>query len=402
MVPTRILFFSLAFGVGIKSFAQNNPVPSSPPELNTEVKPDLKTETKFETKFEPIGDLRYRLNNSKEGDDEARTFHQLRARLGIKAQVEENLALTFRLASASSAISANQTLGDAGAPGMPRRAFGLDLAYTEYKFGDGKIWLGRTANPFWAPVKNQLIYDSDLAFEGLAIKYEPKWESVSAFLNLGGFIVNESYDKPYDTVDMGIASAQAGVSWAGLTFHVAQHAFVNIQDRAITGVEAGAKVDPFQGTSFNVYRGNTVYPNDPNLPAASRIYYFQNKYVVANAGLEYKYKSGGLETSLFADFIRNTTLERLNNGLEAGVGLKYERVLLQLARITKQADSTVGAFTDSDTNGGGTDVDGTRLILGYQFSPKSSISINRFQATRGLDTVSRPFSLTQVDLVASF
>lgn len=416
LVPTRILVISIALGVGIKTFAQNHPVPSSPSELNSNLKsspdlsakPELKTElppiaTKFETKFEPIGDLRYRISNSKEDIDEARTIHQLRARLGIKAQVEESLALTFRLATATSAIGSNQTLGDSSAPGMPRRSFGLDLAYTDFKIGsDAKLWVGRTANPFWAPAKNQLIYDSDLAFEGLALKYEPKFESWTAFINLGGFMVNESYDKPYDTADLGIAGAQAGVSAAGFTFHVSQQAFVNIQDRPITGIEAGAKTDPFQGTSFNVYRGNTVYPNDPNLPAASRIYYMQNKFVVMNAGLEYKSKLAGIECTAFADAIRNTAADRLNNGSEIGLGFKYERLLLQMAQVTKQADSTVGAFTDSDTNGGGTDVSGTRVILSYQLSPKSQIGINSYQAQRGLDTVRRNFSLTQFDLAATF
>lgn len=383
MIPTRILFFIFALGVGIKtSFAQ---------------------ETTWQPKFEPTGDLRYRIAQSKEDTDETRTFHQLRARLGLKAQVEEDLSLVFRLATATSAISSNQALGESSNPGMPRRSFGLDLGYSEFKLGDsGKLWAGRTANPFWAPAKNQLIYDSDLAFEGLAFKYEPKWEESSAFLNLGAYMVNESYDKPNDTADLGIAGAQLGYTTGGFTVHIAQQAFINIQDRNITGVESGAKTDVYQGTSFDRYRGNTVYVDDPLAAAANRKYFFSNQFVVANLGLEYKTKIFEGELVFFADAIKNTKVTRQSQGSEVGLGYKKDLVSLQLAQITKESDSTVGAFADSDTNGGGTDTSGTRLLLGYQLSKKSQINLNTFRAKRGVDTVTRDYSLTQLDLIASF
>lgn len=400
MIPTRILFFIFALGVGVKSsYAQTAP-PSLPSDAST---PEIKSESKFEGKFEPMGDLRYRMAQSKEDIDEARTFHQVRARLGIKAQVEEDLALVFRLATATSAISSNQALGDSKDPGMPRRNFGLDLAYSEFKlWSSGKLWAGRTANPFWAPARNQLIYDSDLAFEGLALKWEPKFETGSAFINLGSYMVNESYEKPYDTVDMGIVGAQIGYSVGGFTIHLAQQAFINIQDRNITGVEKDAKIDVYQGTTYNVYRGNSVYVNDPIAAPADRKYFFSNQYIVGNLGLEYKFKAWDNELVLFADAIQNLKVSSLSKGFEAGVSAKFGNVSLQLAQIVKEADSTVGAFADSDSNGGGTDTSGQRLTLGYQLSKKSQLSVNTFQAKRGVDTVTRDYSLTQLDLSASF
>ncbi len=402
MVPTHILICIFALGVGIKSFAQDNPATVLPADTVAEPKPESVPEPKFDIKFEPLGDLRYRISQSKEDIDETRTFHQLRARLGVRANVEKDLTLTFRLATATSAISSNQTLGDSISPGMPRRSFGIDQAFSEFRFGEGfKFWAGRTANPFWAPAKNQLIYDGDLNFEGLALKWEPKWGEAFPFVNLGGFIVNESYDKPYDTVDLGILGAQFGYSVHGFTFHVGQQAFVNIQDRNIVGLETGAKIDVYQGSAYNVYRGNSVYPSDP-LCLVGCNYLFTNKYLITTGGFEYKTKFSNIELMLFGDTIHNTKAPVLNKGYEAGIFLKHERVSVQLAQIFKEADATVGAFTDSDTNGGGTDASGTRAILGYQLSPKSQILLNTFKATRGLDTVKRDFSWTQLDLIASF
>jgi hypothetical protein len=406
LIPTHIMTFILALGVGIKSFAQSTPV-VLPSETPAEKKDEPKTETKFETKFEPMGDLRYRLAQSKEDIDEKRTFHQLRARLGVRATVEESLTLVLRLATATSAISSNQTLGDSSAPGMPRRSFGLDQAFSEFRFWEGtKIWAGRTANPFWAPAKNQMIYDSDLNFEGFAFKWEPKWGPVSPFLNIGAFIVNESYDKTgsaqgVDTADAGILGAQIGYAIHGFTFHLNHQAFANIQDRNITGIESGAKTDAYQGTQYLVYRGNSVYTKDL-VPVATSPYLFKNKYLVSNAGFEYKTKFSDLEFMVFGDLISNSAVSSLGKGSELGVSFKYGKTSLQLAQIAKEADSTVGAFTDSDTNGGGTDGTGTRVVLGYQLTPKSQVVLNSFQAKRGKDTVTRDYSLTQLDLVASF
>lgn len=418
MVPTRILICIFALGVGIKSsFAQeSSSVPKTSSEIHNQTQaqnqaqaqePPVPSPSKDESlklKIEPQGDLRYRLAQSKEDVDETRTFHQLRARLGVKAQVEEDLSLIFRLATATSAISSNLTLGDSKDPGMPRRSFGLDLAYTEFKWGgSGKLWAGRTANPFWAPAKNQLIYDGDLAFEGLALKWEPKWENDhSLFMNFGAFMVNESYERPYDTADLGIAGAQIGYSWGGFTVHLAHQAFINIQDRNITGVEKDAKTDVYQGTSYNVYRGNTVYVNDPLLAPVDRKYFFSNQYVVGNLGLEYKLKAFSGEFLFFADAIQNSKVSTQANGYEAGLGLKFGNTSLQIAQVVKEADATVGAFSDSDTNGGGTDTSGQRVIVGYQLSKKSQISLNSFRAKRGVATVTRDYSLTQLDLSASF
>src|SRR5258708_1626416 len=76
------------------------------------------------------GDIRYRLAKGHEDIDENRSYQQLRVRLGLRAEVNDDVHAVIRLATAnaqSSAINSNQTLGESTDPGMPRRGFGIDL-----------------------------------------------------------------------------------------------------------------------------------------------------------------------------------------------------------------------------------------------------------------------------------
>jgi hypothetical protein len=357
----------------------------------------------WKPKIDWSGDLRYRTAKSRESIDDPRPYQQLRARLGLKADVNESVQAIVRLATGTSAISTNQTIGDPSDPGMPRRNFGIDLAYIDAQFLDaGHVWAGRTANPFWSPGKLQLVFDSDLAFEGVALRWNPRWSDSSAFANIGAFMISENYTAPSDIVDTGLIGAQVGYQFTAhgeWTLHFAAHHFLNIQDRPITSVDQKASVDPYS-YPFDRYRGNTVYPIDP--AATPRVYSFSSGYILMEAGLEWKGRLGPLEASLFYDRVRNDLASDRGLGQEYGTVIKYGSAQVSVAYATKQSDAVVGAFTDSDTNGGGTDNKGTRVTLGYQFGKRASIALNDFRGKRGVDSVERDFSATQLDFMMSF
>lgn len=342
------------------------------------------------------GDLRYRLAEAKEKSDDRRLYQQLRARLGLKAEVNESVQAIFRLATATSAISSNQTLGDSSNPGMTRRSFGLDWAYLDWKFlSAGKFWAGRTANPFWSPAKTQLVFDSDLAFEGLALKWEPKWSHSGAFANLGGFVVAENYSAPNDAIDTGLIGAEVGYNLQTLTLHIANYHFLNIVDRQITTIESSAKVDSYS-QPFDRYRGNTVYLNGPGK------YHFSHQYVLWQGGVEFKFDVGPVQLVTFYDYVLNEKVGRQREGRELGVSAKLQRWSLAVARVEKDADAVVGAFTDSDTNGGGTDNQGWRYQLGILAGPNTSFALTHYDAKRGVGAVERDYRATHADLVVSF
>jgi len=360
----------------------------------------------FAQDYKWSGDLRYRMARAKESIDEERKFQQLRARLGIRADVNESVQAVIRLATANSAISTNQTMGDSSEPGMTRRSFGLDLAYIDWSFlRFGKLWAGRTANPFWSPSKAQIVFDSDLAFEGFALKWEPNWSRTGAFVNLGGFMVSENYAAGADSVDIGIAGGDAGWIWkrSGFTWttHAGNYYFFNIQNNYITRVDKDAKIDPYS-FPHDRYRGNTVYVEDALLPSADRKYLFQTEFVLLEFGTEFKHKLGPIEYLLFVDAVENTKVGQYGRALEYGAGIKWKWLSYTEAVIRKESDSVVGAFTDSDANGGGTDNKGTRRTLAFQLGKSVSLAATQFSATRGVDTVQRKYSGTHVDLSVSF
>lgn len=354
------------------------------------------------------GDLRYRLVQAKEAQDEPRPYQQLRARLQMKATVNPELRALLRLATGSSAISSNQTLGDAKDPGFARRDFGLDLAAIQWSVTDDLVVSGgRVPNPYFSAGKNQLIFDSDLNFEGLSLQYKWKTGGGNLFVNAGAFLIVENYDSTTrsDVADLGIPGLQLGYSYdfggTVATLHYATQHYINIQDAPITSLDKGAKYDIYS-IPFDRYRGNSIYTLFPGDPPATRKYQILNKYVLDVVGAELKTKLAFVDVLFFADFVKNREVSANGSGHEFGLTLKWGRTSLGYGLIRKEADAVVGAYSDSDANGGGTDADGNRVSLGYQFSDNSSFAMNQYQAKRGISSTERDYALTQVDFMMSF
>lgn len=351
--------------------------------------------------------MRYRFVQLKEASDEPRLYQQLRARLGLKADIQDDLTAVIRLATATSAISNNQTLGDPKDPGMARRSFGLDLAYGDWRFLEsGRVHLGRVPNPFFAPGKTQVIFDSDLVFEGAAASWQPKWSSSSAFANLGGFIISENYNAPEDAVDTALIGLDAGYAFkmedlGSLTFHAARFHYLNIVGRPVTSVEKDAKVDAYS-YPFDVVRGNSVYPNDPLAAPADRKYFYKYDFVQTNAGIEWKNKIHEFDLTAYFDWILNERAGNQGDASEVGLITRWGRAQLTLASAIKKSDAVVGAFTDSDMNGGGTDNRGTKISLAYQMSNYSTVTLTDYRGTRGMDSVSRPYVAQHLDFSLQF
>lgn len=352
------------------------------------------------------GDIRYRLARSKEGVNDARVYRQLRVRLGVRAEVNETTQAVVRLATATSAISANQTLGDANDPGMARRPFGLDVAYMDFNIPEiqSHVWLGRVANPFWAPAKVQTLFDADLAFEGLAIKFKPEWRGL--FANLGGFIVSENYTAPDDGVDTGLVGGELGIAWKrsdrSWTTRFGNYYYLNVKNQAITRMEKSAKIDSYSKNPNERFRGNTVYVNDSSLPAVDRKYFYANEYILLELGSEWKHKLGEFEYTLYVDAVKNDAVRKAAHALEAGAALKWRRLSVGYAHVKKEADSMIGSLTDSDTNGGGTANQGHRAHVNMAFNKNTSIQITYFKAKRGIDVIARNFEMTHADVLVSF
>lgn len=347
------------------------------------------------------GELRYRLAQSKESADDPRTLHRFRLRLGLEADVNDAIRAIVRLGTATSAISGNQTMADKSDPGMPRRSIGIERAYMDWTLAkDTTLWLGRTPVPFWAPGRSQLLWDNDLAFEGFAFKWRPQWSSSGMFLILGTSLISENYDSTggHDMTDVELLGGQAGYIWKGerheVTIHVAHQYFTNLKDSNITRLASGASKDSHTNP-FVRYRGNSAYASGSN-------YFLSEDFALLETGLEWKLRGESDEWTLFANGVRNLAVSVLNDGWEAGIGYKRGKFWAGTAHVRKQADSVVGAFSDSNSNGGGTDNDGQRIWIGYEILPSTTFQVQQFFAERGIDSTRRQFQATFIDLMATF
>lgn len=355
------------------------------------------------------GDLRYRLAQARENVDQARPYHQLRARLGLKERVQEDVTIQVRLMTGTMALSPNQTLGDSKDPGMPRRYVGLDLAFAEWNLREaGRVWIGRSSNPFFAPAQSQMIFDSDLAFEGFSYKWEMKGESKTFFANLGTFMISENYtagSPGQDAPDTGLVGLQGGVksdvAGGTLTVHVGSQHFVNIQDRVITVTDKDAKIDT-ASAPFERFKGNIVSAEDPSAAPAARKYLFRDQFIIYESGIELKVAVASVDLSLFGYYAKNAGASEANQASEGGIILGTGRFILLVSHVEKDADAVVGAFTDSDYNGGGTDSRGEKIALNAKLGASSNLVVTGFAGKRGIGSTPRSYQATQVDFSVSF
>lgn len=151
---------------------------------------------------------------------------QLRARLGIRAQITDWISADVRLATGTDAspVSTNQTLG---ADGSSNYEFWLDRASIRLTPVAGlNVDFGRFDNPFWT---TDLVYDNDMNFDGVAISgSRALTEQFSVFGAAGAFPVFNtdlnfgSRNAPtlegggggaYPSKDKYLLAAQAGIEF---------------------------------------------------------------------------------------------------------------------------------------------------------------------------------------------
>ena len=201
----------------------------------------------WEDKISFYGDFRLRYDSmNAEKDNYVRERGRFRARVGMKAEVNEEVTFDLRLATGGdSATSGNSTFEDYG----NKKDFMIDRAYVTYKpaFTEGlAIKGGKFGIPFYCPNKSQMIWDGDLNLEGAAASYEVG----PVFINAASFIVDEQKT----TNDAMFYGAQVGTKFdiastkntVGVGSHNYSDVDMNSENISLNIVEV------FADTSFKV------------------------------------------------------------------------------------------------------------------------------------------------------
>ncbi|OHB59318.1 MAG: hypothetical protein A2167_05835 [Planctomycetes bacterium RBG_13_46_10] len=327
---------------------------------------------KWVEKVKISGDFRYR----HERIDEEKTASavrwkdgidrdRIRARLMIEAMVNDDWGLGFRLASGSAdPVSTNQSLEDS----FSSKTLWLDLAYFHWhpqSLKGTNVFGGKMKNPFYRVGSNQLIWDSDLNPEGIAAQLTmPLADKTVLYINGGGFWVDESSSG----VDTSLWGAQSYVKHTignpdYILGGVSYFDYGNIQGR-------GDLKSTWSSTSN--FFGNTTSSG-----------MFASDYDILEAFAEYSTQLMEMPFTVYGDWAKNLVAStnedtgwligsRFNKAKEPGTweaGYSYREM---------DADSILGAFTDSDFIGGGTDGKGHEFGFAYQLAKNLQACVTYF------------------------
>jgi hypothetical protein len=379
----------LTFGGDIRlraqndSYADDNDIYIDPLKTNNERSPQL-------------------LNTTEDRD-------RLRARLrfGVQANIIRNeLDAGFRLATGSSSdpVSTNQTLGGTNRP----YSIILDRAFLAWRSRNNvwSAWGGRMPNPWFS---TDLVWDEDLAFDGVAFKLNPLRDLTESspdfdpFLTLGVFPLQEV---ELSQKDKWLYGAQAGFNArlggsSKMAFAVAYYDYRHIEGQRNS---SGSSLLDFTAPQF-LQKGNTLFNiadpssgdtlfglasdfNELNLTASIANYSFAPTHIILT--LDYV-KNQGFDEQEILQRIGGTSaaFPYLNRDIDAhqakltvGRPVVERKGEWQTSFAYKKigGNAVLDAFTDSDFHLGGTDAKGWILGGAYGLALDTWLSV-RFIST---------------------
>lgn len=344
------------------------------------------------------GDFRYRYESINADNSADNTRNRIRVRLGIESKINDDFDTVFRIATdtgksglpGGEPTSTNQTLGD----GFSKDAIWLDLAYAVWHPKDIpglSVIAGKMETPFYRVGNNQLIWDSDLTPEGIAVKYTAAIsENDELFANAGGFWANQSATNT-DVLDQGLFGAQGGL----------KHTF---EDKSY--LLGGAGYYAYGNTQGEPTLWNTKsgYGNSVTTDASGNTFY-ANEYGLMELFGEYGFNIGKTAASVYGNYVNNTQATTGGDTgwlIGASLGKCKDPGSWQLSYDYRDLDSdaVVGVFTDSDFIGGGTDGKGHRFGGTYQLAKNVQVGATYFMDERGSNNAN--YDRFQADLMFKF
>jgi len=348
---------------------------------------------------------------------------RLRARVGLNAQVTDNLKVGFRVTTGNirNPVSLNQTLGNTGR----RYEIALDRAFFQYDAKDpaGFPWLtlmaGRTPNPW---LHTDLVWDDDLSFEGVMATGRLAFgESTAdhhrphAFLTGGFFPLQE---EKFSADDKWMVGGQLGVDWpfqkaSRVRFGVAYYDYHNI-----AGVpnKLGSTEQDFTAPQF-VQNGNTMFDIRTDANLQTNLFALASDFNIINFTAKYDYTGfDPVHLTLTGDYARNIGFDQgeifrrtglsLNKNVDAwqvrlDVGWpkveKFDDWKVFFAYKRLEANSVVDAFPDSNFHLGGTNAQGYVVGGAYGLAKNTWLRV-RWYSTDAIEGPQYGVDTLQLDL----
>jgi len=351
------------------------------------------------------------LNNTTEDRDRAR----VRARLGVNIKVNDwlNGGLRMTTGAINDPISANETLQ--GVSG--KYELNLDRVFLKTNITpELSVVGGRFENPWFS---TDLVWDPDLAFDGLAASYKPKFnDSWSAFATAGLFSIDEVESSEFNkAADKWLFAAQTGIKWtsankSSVKLGLSLYEFDNIEG-ITNGINVGPDA-PYNGTSAPARtKGNSTFDlnqggicsNASGQPVqCDPLYGYVSKFRELNLTGQVDIATfSPVHITLTGDYVRNLGFDRneiqnrtgIVSGLLPEENVDAYQVRLDVGMPTTEklhdwqvftaykhieADAVVDTFTDSDFYQRGTNVKGWILGGSYGLGKNTWLQARWFSA----------------------
>ena len=335
------------------------------------------------------GDFRYRYELV---DDDTKTSDRqrsrIRARLGIYGKASDEFDYGFRLASGNdeAPTTTNEDLGNS----FSKKQVWLDLAYFDYhpaSIPGLNILGGKIKNPYYTVGNSDLMFDTDVNPEGIAAKYSHKLnDSTELFAAFGGYYLQERNTE----AETSMFGLQAGL----------KHDFD--KEKGTRLVIGGGYYDygNIEGTTLN-YSTTNFFGNTSSCGK------FASDFNIIQAFAEYGLKFRKIPVKIFADYAYNIACDTDHDtaflyGFAIGDNKNAGDWQLSYNYRNVEADSIVGVLAERTFGGGGTDVKGHKLSLGYQISKNVSLSASYMMAQRTRNDSTNDYDTFFTDLVLKF
>lgn len=337
------------------------------------------------------GDVRFRHERIDDSSaDDVRDRERVRARLSADARLnpQVNAVIGVTTTEGGDPISGNQTLTGGGT----KKDLYLDLGYIDFHPEAVKglsVWAGKTKNPYVSVA--DLVWDGDYTPEGGAVKYHAG-EDLELLLNGGAFWLREN--KAGDDVMQYGGQAALNVKASDLVQLMVGSSYYGTENLE------GAQVLDYQNSNSSY--GNST-ENSVAGTATNKIYTMEYTVVEPFAQLTLNTK---IPVKLYGQYAVNTEADDDDTGYLAGltIGQAKDPKTFEFTYNYRdlEKDAVLGAFTDSDHAGGGTDNRGHKFQVKYQFLKNWQGAVTYFLDEKKVSSDPIDYNRLQVDLVASF